>query len=132
MIASAAITAMQMMVRRPMRLIRRAFSFLNRYFGLAFAERFPVEISVRTSFASLNSRRRAMFWRIAIPFLSSSSRIAGRFGAVRRSLFILAVSREDASENLFIPCSCLERCTCLAAIGQRDRIIETGGPGHHQ
>jgi len=73
MIASAAITAMQMMVRRPMRLMRRAFSFLNRYFGLAFAERFPVEISVRTSFASLNSRRRAMFWRIAIPFFSSSS-----------------------------------------------------------
>src|SRR6516164_7320002 len=73
--------------------------YLNRFFGVAFAGRFAAsEISVRTScasFASLCPLRRAIFVRISSAFFSISTKIAGRSGSARRSLFILAVCRED-------------------------------------
>src|SRR5215475_924804 len=80
------------------RLRHRAPFYLNRFFGLAFAGRFPVEISVRTasaSLASLNSRRRAMFSRMAIVFLAASSKTAARSPTARRCLFVLASCSDE-------------------------------------
>jgi len=76
---------------------------LNRFFGFAFAGWLPADMSVRTScasLASLNSRRRAMFVRTSAALFASSSRIAGRSWGARRSLFELAVCREDSSKSL--------------------------------
>jgi hypothetical protein len=77
-------------------------NYLKRLLGFGFAGVAIFDRTSSASFASLSSRRRAILMRASAVFSSTSSKIAGRCCGARRSLFILAVCREDWSTFLFI------------------------------
>jgi hypothetical protein len=107
-------------------------AYVKRCFRFGFVGWLPSEISVRTSsasLASLNSRRRVMFWRAARARFSSSSRIEARWEK-RRSLFALAVCSPG---YLFIRCPPVGHSfadTVEWAAPERGRNFLTARAGH--
>jgi len=61
-----------------------------------------------------------MFSRTTIAFFASSSMTASRSARARRSLFILAVRREDSSWNLLISLTCMAALCSLVFRPQPD------------